>query len=718
MEAFDLLNKKLQKVIHEMKWESFRPIQNDAILHMINTPSDVIISAQTAGGKTEAAFLPIISQIADSGENAVKIVYISPLKALINDQFSRVEALCENLNFPITKWHGDASGSKKAKLIKDPAGILLITPESIEALFLNKTASLKSLFGSVEYIVIDEIHSFIGNERGTQLRSLINRLENTTGIHPYKIALSATISNIDDIAKWLNPGNAASVKIIQDPNKPKETVGVIKCYTRAPQDKKSSSGSDNKDNGEFSELKQDLFNVLQQGKNLIFANSKMLLEEYCDAMQQLASQNDLPNIFYIHHGSLAKNIREESEHLLKSEKNISVFCTGTLELGIDIGNVNRVLFLNPPFSVASMTQRLGRSGRKKNTRKEFRFFLEENTLTENSDWQDKLRVQLIQSIAIVELMIQGFNEPLNTATFDYSTFVHQILSYLGQTGGVSASELYRVIGEIAFNKTVSKKDFIEILQNLYTEKIIYQLSDKTIILDKEGEKIVENYEFYAAFAVQKEWKVLYNNREIGQLSEANILFLEEGANFLLAGKRWEIAEIKKANRVIIVQKALRKKSLKFSGNAQNIHRELQQKMLEIYQTNFIPKYLSKNALPILQEAFDTYNTDINTPDSNILLTLEGTRIQNTISLLLKQCEIDAENIDIGFYSAEGRQKLINYLKSLDFTNIDKNALLHLMDRSCKYKKKFDHLLPDTILNKSYERECLDFEGAKKFIEKL
>ena len=160
MEPFYLLNKKIQKVIHEMKWENFRPIQDEAILHMVNNPSDMIISAPTASGKTEAAFLPIISQIADKGKDSVKILYISPLKALINDQFSRIEALCKHIDFPITKWHGDANQSKKVSLIKNPAGILLITPESIESLFINKTEFLGSLFKSLEYIVIVLYHIY------------------------------------------------------------------------------------------------------------------------------------------------------------------------------------------------------------------------------------------------------------------------------------------------------------------------------------------------------------------------------------------------------------------------------------------------------------------------------------------------------------------------------------------------------------------------------
>ena len=711
MEPFYLLNKKIQKVIHEMKWENFRPIQDEAILHMVNNPSDMIISAPTASGKTEAAFLPIISQIADKGKNSVKILYISPLKALINDQFSRIEALCKHIDFPITKWHGDANQSKKVSLIKNPAGILLITPESIESLFINKTEFLGSLFNSLEYIVIDEIHSFIGNERGSQLKSLINRLEHTVEIQPYKIALSATISNLSDIAEWLNPSNPRTVKIIEDNDKSKDIVGLIKCYKNIP----PIVGVD-KD--EFSELKQDLFNVIKQGKNLIFANAKMTLEEYCDSMQNIAYENSYPNNFYIHHGSLAKNIREQCENLLKKESNISVFCTNTLELGIDIGNIDRVIFLAPPFSVASMVQRLGRCGREENARKEFRFYIEENDIDDNATWQDMFRVQLVQSIAIVELMLKESIEPLETNTFDYSTFIHQILSYLGQTGGADASKIYYNIADISFNNYFSKEDFIAILQKLNSDEIISQMPNGIITLSKLGEKIVENYEFYAAFITPKDWKVVCNGKEIGQISGGNLLFLKEGSHFLLAGKRWEIVEFKNKIQTIIVKKAYGKKPIKFQGGSQNIHRTIHQKMLEIYENCYIPKYLSQTSIPILEEGFENYKTYVKTNDSNILTVLEGTRIQNTIGLLFKYCGVDIEDGGIGYYSTCRKQELIKILKSINFSNLDKNSVINLVDKSLKYKKKFDYLLPDNILNKAYEKQSLDFNGAKEFINNL
>lgn len=710
---YHLLNEKIQKVLHEKGWTEFRPIQDEAIIHMVDSPSDMIISAPTASGKTEAAFLPIISKIADSGKDSVKILYISPLKALINDQFLRVEDLCRHIDFPITKWHGDANQSKKTALIKNPAGILLITPESIESLFLNKFEFLNTLFKNLEYIVIDEIHSFIGNERGSQLKSLLNRIEYTIDVHPYKIALSATISNLPDIAKWLNHHDPESVKIIEYNDDNKDVSGIIKCY-----EEDISLEDDSKN--DFTEFEKDLFRSIITKKNLVFANAKITLEEHCDTMQQIAKKNNVSNIFFIHHGSLSKDIREYCEELLKKESNISVFCTNTLELGIDIGNIDRIVFLAPPFSVSSMVQRLGRSGRKEKSKKKFLFYLKENVIDEKSHWRDILRVQLIQSIAIVELMIEGFIEPLEAGTFDYSTFVHQLLSYLGQTGGATASKIYRNIGEIAFEGYFSKDEFIAILKKLYSDEIIYQMPDGTITLSLRGERIVENYKFYAAFMTSKDWKVICDGKEIGQISGESVSFLKEESHFLLAGKRWEVIEINTKNQAIIVKRAYSKKPLRFCGGIQDIHRRIHQKMLEIYETNLFPSYLHKESdtIPILKEGFDNYKYYVKAQDSNILPVLEGSRTQKTIGLLLEYFGARVSDGGIGIFCSSGKQKLIEILKAIDFSTLDKNGVINKIPRVLKCIKKFDNLLPDEILNKEYERYYLDFEGAKKFIENL
>lgn len=743
MDSFHLLNHKIQKVIYDMKWESFRPIQNQAISHLINTPSDLIISAKTASGKTEAAFLPIISKIIDNARDSVKILYISPLKALINDQFQRITDLCKYINFPITKWHGDVSSHNKQSLLKNPAGILLITPESIESLILHRTSNLYMLLNNLEYIVIDEIHSFIGNERGCQLKSLVRRIESIIKHKPIKIALSATISNLQDVAYWINPTNPEAVKIIEDSSDNKKIVGIIKCYMNET-------------------LEEDLFKVIKKDKNLIFANTKSTLELFCNSMQEFATKNNTQNIFHIHHGSISKNIREHTEMLLKKEDNISVFCTNTLELGIDIGNIDRIIFLlSPPFSVSSLIQRLGRCGRKENSVKEFRFFIYEKNIkilkrltiitkfifryvnrTKDDissifyliyqllqylidllnihyiDKDDIFRTKLVQSIAMIELMLENFTEPLDTKNFDYSTLVHQILSYLGQTGGDYAVNIYNNIVKNSFDEYFSKNELIDILKYLNKEHIIYQMSDGKITLNKKGENIVENYEFFAAFETPETWKIICNGKEIGDIPIDSLLSLKKNDCFLLAGKKWEIIEIRNTIKTVIVKQADNAKLIKFGSSIRDINRTIHKKMLNIYETSFIPKYIEKTAIPILEEAFNSYKLYKNNSNNDILIVLEGSRIHNTLRLLLNCYNIRFSDFNIGFDFVEGKNKAIEKLKSIDLTNFNIQEVLSKVPRECKYYRKFDYLLPDNILNKSYEQTFLDLTGTIEYIKTL
>lgn len=724
---FELLDPKIQKIIYKLRWERFKPIQDEAIVHLIQTPSDLIISAPTAGGKTEAAFLPLISQVAESANTALKILYISPLKALINDQFRRIEELCSYLEFPITKWHGDASQSKKTRLLNNPSGILLITPESIEALFLNKSEKLSHLFSQLEYVVIDEIHSFVENERGTQLKSLLNRIEDIVNVHPIKIGLSATLSNPDALKEWLNPDNPDSVKIIEDKNNDKTTRGTIKVFYEKEVDKEIETVVlDDVTEDQYpcdleyqpSESDSALFNIICKEKNLIFANSKGSLEANCDNMQVLANQLHYSNIFYIHHGSLAKEFRELTELDLKTNQNISVFCTNTLELGIDIGNINRIVFLNPPFTVSSFIQRLGRSGRKEGEAREFQFVLQMPRIDADTHIQDRLRLSLIQSIAMVELMIDGWCEPLNTHVKDYSTFIHQILSYLGQTGGKKASEIYDIIGLKAFQGQFDKSDFMKILHQLNEEEIIYSLPGDVLTLAKKGEKIVENYEFYATFITTDEWKIVANGKEIGKLNKSDLGLIKVESVFLLAGKRWMVTVINEKTSTILVVRTMQKKVLLFHSGRQAIHKKIHEKMRDIYEQHRIPGYLAKTSIPILMEGFEQYEMYINQENGNILATFAGTKIQNTLDLLLHWMKVDVENVEIGFSHLNGRSYIRDQLKSIDFDLIDFNEILTPIKRMFKETRKYDKYLPDGLLNQSYILLHLDIEGAEEFCKNL
>src|SRR5271157_507884 len=213
--AFQRLAPFVQEFVYKQSWKELHPLQVQAIEAIFDSEDDILITTGTASGKTEAAFLPILSSIANEATGSVRALYIGPLKALINDQFRRLELLCQDGDIPIHRWHGDVGSSQKSDLIEHPGGVLQITPESIESLFINKTNHLRGLFGGLRYIVVDEVHSFLESDRGVQLRSQLQRIEEYAQTsRPRRVGLSATVGDPEVAKRWLNPRNPGKVRII------------------------------------------------------------------------------------------------------------------------------------------------------------------------------------------------------------------------------------------------------------------------------------------------------------------------------------------------------------------------------------------------------------------------------------------------------------------------------------------------------------------------
>ncbi|MDR2760385.1 MAG: DEAD/DEAH box helicase, partial [Rickettsiales bacterium] len=633
-------------------------------------------------GKTEACFLPIISNIIKTAAPGIKILYVSPLKALINDQFLRIEKLCEELRFPVVKWHGDASRKDKIDLLENPDGILLITPESIESLFINKYRQLKNLFQNLEYAVIDEIHSFISGARGNHLFSLLNRLEKIIGKKVVKIGLSATINGAEVIQKWLNYENPDGVKVIKS-NEAAGLRGEVKGYVKE------------------SLICEDLFKIIRNEKNLIFANSKSKLEEYCVRAREFSKREKILNRFYIHHGSLSKEIRETIEIKLKNETNIGVFCTNTLELGIDIGDIDKIVFLDAPNSVSSFTQRIGRSGRKAADRN-FKMLIWEEENSNKLPINDKLRLNIVKSIAMTELLArEKWSEPLEMR-LNYSTITHQILSLLGSTGNIDIGDIYRIIIIEAYKNLITKKKFLKIIKSLRDKEIIYQTQNGSIALAEEGENIVHNHKFYPAFATKDEYEIIFNDSPIGfmDIEDMNI---DVGENIIISGSQWKITAIKREMKKILVKKSTGGRAVFISMGGGGIeHGKIHEKMRDIYEEkigNF--PYIDKNAKILLQEGIEEYKIAKN----NSLLIFGGTRKQNTARFVFLNSLNDKkeflEDLHIGFYHPEGKDFLKNILKKVNITRQKIYNTLIEKEKLTIGANKFDYLLPKKLLIEEY-----------------
>jgi ATP-dependent Lhr-like helicase len=483
-EAFSLLHPGVQEAVWKMGWKEFKPIQVQAIHAICETKNHLVICAPTAGGKTEAAFLPIISQLAANPQPSVQAIYIGPLKALINDQFQRLEELCAKLEIPVHRWHGDVPANQKKALRDKPSGILLITPESLESNFINFGLQVPRVYQHLSFVVIDELHSFFGNERGVHLQSLLSRLQNIAACRPRLVGLSATLANPKSARAFLAPDAVESVQVIEDTSAKREIKFGIRTFLKCPPEREipaprltpeqslalvssltaQAVGSEKelavliqqrtepatpntaKSEDALDEIADDIIQNFQLSTNLIFGNAKGAIEELADKLHERVLREKWPaDPFVVHHGSLSKDLREDAEAALKSGVPTTALCSSTLEMGIDIGNVRAIGQIDTPWSVSSMVQRLGRSGRREGEPAIMRLYVRENSPHSRSTLTDLLFPDLIRAIAMTRLMLEKWLEPFDQNRMHVSTLTHQILSHLKQTGGMPATDLFRAL---------------------------------------------------------------------------------------------------------------------------------------------------------------------------------------------------------------------------------------------------------------------------------
>lgn len=692
--TFDLLKQPIQKAIWDLQWSSFRRIQDESISAITQTVNDIIISAPTAFGKTEAAFLPTISESVPDINKKLKIVYISPLKALINDQFSRVENLCKHLDCKITKWHGDASQTIKKKFLDNPSGVLLITPESLESFLINRKPLLLNIFKDVDYYVIDEVHSFVGGGRGDQLKSVLNRLDMLISRRPRRVLLSATIGNVENYKNWL--GNDGPI-LIEDKESGKGIRGSIRFFEETENRR---------------QFYEELQRIVSNGKKLIFGNSKGYLEEVCSTLKSMLKDDE--KYLEIHHGSLSKDQREFVEDRLKKETHISVFCTNTLELGIDIGDIQEVVMINPPWSVSSLIQKIGRSGRKDDAKIEFNISLVQNPITKDSHVCDGLRSDLIQSLALVELMLEGWCEPGNSQTNGYSTFVHQLLAYVAQERLTTKKLISQNILQKSFSSTVSPEDFELILENLKIQNYLHNDGKGCLTLGSEGDKLTENYDFYSVFFSPEEWTVFSDDRKLGTIPLINIY--REGDCLLFSGKKWAVQGVDFQDKVMMVTPTKTGNPPKFTGRGGSIHKVIHEKMKNVFLGHDEYKVLKDESGVSLNQARSTFR--LLSSDENFMEVFGGTGVSRIIACVLRREGIDFEDLDYVFYlNNSTKSKAMELLEKYQ----TKESLIGLLDEfpvEDLQFEKYDHLLPREVLRKSFYATFFDFKNYSEFLDQI
>jgi len=728
-QAFFLLDEKIRRWVWDQGWTVLRDAQELAISPILSGDTDVIIAAATATGKTEAAFLPICSRLLEKENLTACVMYLSPLKALINDQFSRVEQLCERLDIAVHPWHGDVSASKKGKFIKKPTGILLITPESVESLFVNHGTAIPQLFGKLLYIVVDELHSFIGSERGQQLQSLLHRIEFAIKRKVPRIGLSATIGDMNLASQFLRPNSNAETKMIVSTATGQELQLILRGYIKVPpllmQEEDAEEGSEGEQvDGTLLEIGDDLFKALRGSSHLIFANSRKRVEFFADFLRTTCEDQHLPNEFWPHHGNLSKGLREEAEAAIKDKSRpVSIVCTSTLEMGIDIGAVVSIAQVGVPPSVASLRQRLGRSGRKEGDPAILRIYIQEKELSESSGISDCLRTSLVQTIAMVRLLLEKWYEPPPSGGLHLSTLVQQILSLIAQHGGVTAIQAYNVLCKNGPFPLVGQQMLGQLLRSLGEHRLIMQASDGLLLHGQMGERIVNHYSFYTAFSTPEEYRLVSGGKTLGSLPIDRPLAVD---SFLIfGGRRWLVVEVDSAKKVIVLNPAKGRILPEFFGEKGWVHDRVRQEMFAVYSENTIPVFLDAQARELLIEARGNFNRFglsktkiLPQGSSTYLFCWMGDRVLNTLEFMLCSKGLKARNEGIAIAvsrSSPGEvQSCLGLLLSEGAPDTYKLAQSVLN----KQTEKYDGFLTDELLSADYADSKFDGMVAFNTIETI
>ncbi len=583
----------IQDYIYRCRWEELHPVQVAAAEVIFDTDENLLLSSGTASGKTEAAFLPVLTQLWENPSASVGVLYVSPLKALINDQFQRLEALLEEADIPVTKWHGDASQAAKKRLVRSPRGVMQTTPESLESLLMHNSANAYRLFSDLRFVIIDEVHYFMDNDRGLQLLCLLERLSRLIGFSPRRIGLSATLGDTTNAEKWLCTGSQHGVIA----PKVSEKGRTVRLQVRFFPIKEKIPNSDSK------ALLENYYNYLYEsthGKRcILFSNSKGEVEENIAHMKRISEKNRANDCYLVHHANISPALREFAEQRMRSgELPVCTGATVTLELGIDLGHLERIVQTGCPLTVSGLVQRLGRTGRRGGAA-EMRFAFRWDMSLPPNDFYKEINWDFVMCTAMILLYTrERWVEPMYLPKLPYSLLYHQTMSILAASGSVQPRELARQVLTLGVFSHVTKDDYLALLRHMLENGQLERCEDGGLLIGEKGEAAVGNYEFLAVFSVPQEYTVRCDSEEIGTVQNP----FPPKAQFALAGQAWEVTELDKKQQIIYVKRieGISANMWTDAGN-EYVHTKVMKKILEVIRSDEEYAFLDEAAKKRLKD---------------------------------------------------------------------------------------------------------------------
>ena len=598
-----------QAIVSRLGWTSLRPVQDLAGAAILDG-KNVVVLAPTAGGKTEAAIFPVLASLTEHPVGSVGAIYIAPIKALLNNQEDRLGTYTEMVGLRRFVWHGDAGQADKRRFVKDPGELLMTTPESLEVMLISPRVPVADMFRDLRFIIVDEVHALAGTDRGAHLMSVLERVVRSATADVQRIGLSATIGNPTAILDWLQGSSARPREVIDPPKRAqRRQIGVIHRPAVVGLAREAATRAAGK-------------------KSLFFCQSRALTETVAEQMRACGTE------VFVHHSSVSLDERREAEASFQHGTNVCITCTSTLELGIDVGDLDLVFQANAPSSVSSFLQRLGRTGRRASSVANTTFFCDS-------------RDAVLQAIALVELARAHWVESVPPLTRCWPVLVHQLFAMALQFGGVSAERCWEQLSRVPDFSGIRRDEFDRLVRHLIGERYLLE-SGGLLSLGEQAERIYgrKNFsELYAVFSSPVLYRVrTVEGRELGSLEQAFVdRLVADMTSFLLGGRAWVAEHVDHRERIVRVREARRGRKPTWGGYIpQMLGFELCQRIRQVLVEQVEYPYLDPDAQAVLHEARDDLGALLGRGERAIQVeagsatwwTFAGGRINSTLKYLL------------------------------------------------------------------------------------
>ena len=507
-------------ITNELGWRGLRPVQElagEAILDGAN----VVVLAPTAGGKTEASIFPVLSRILTENLPPVAALYVCPIRALLNNQEERVQRYARMIGLDAFKWHGDVGTAARARFLREPTHLLMITPESLEVLLMSRREEAMRLFAALSMVIVDEVHAFAADDRGAHLMSVLERLVRFCGRDVQRIGLSATVGNPDEIGNWLRGSSKRDYRRIDPPKPPAERDFHINLLDDA------------------AALAAAAARLAQGKKSLVFVQTRSEAERIAGAMSGRGVE------VFVHHSAVSRADRQAAEERFTAGQNTAIVCTSTMELGIDVGDLDLVLQVDAPATVASLLQRTGRTGRRTGTRSNCTFLC-------------KSPEAMLQATALLRLVDRGFVEDVTPVRAAAHLLAHQIMALTLQEGGVSRHSVLPWVAAASPFRALTPADIGELVDTMCARDILHE-ADGLLSLGREGERVYGRknfFELYAVFSSPQVLRIEHGGTEVGTIQATFLQTSKEQESapfcFRLGGRAWKVERVEWSKGVVSV----------------------------------------------------------------------------------------------------------------------------------------------------------------------